>query len=59
MQNFFNNYFYNNHAGVLFTMHATQGMNNEFLRDCSTVPSDPNFYSGIVTNQLSKNKIVS
>jgi hypothetical protein len=49
LQNFYNNYYYNNHAGVLFTMRVNDGINNEFLRNCSTIPSEPNFCSGAVT----------
>jgi hypothetical protein len=49
MIQYYHNYYYNNNAGVLFT---TEEMNN--LRECSTVPSNPNFCSGGVTIQGSK-----
>lgn len=50
LQNFNNNY-YNNCAGVLFTMPFSGDMNNGFLQQ-STVPSDPDaFCSGGMTIQ--------
>lgn len=51
LQNF-NNNFYNNCAGVLFTMPSGE-MNNGFLQQCSTVPSDPELCSGGMTIQES------
>ncbi len=53
LQQFYNNYNYNNQAGVLFTMHVTEEINNGFLRNCSTLPSDPNF----INSELNLQKI--
>lgn len=51
MQNFHHNYYYNNHAGVLFTMNGTEDINNGFLK------SDPNFCSGGITIQGTNTKM--
>jgi hypothetical protein len=57
LQNFQNNY-YNNQAGVLFTMPVSSGeINNGFLQQCSTVPSggvDPDICSGGMTQSQTK-----
>jgi hypothetical protein len=56
LQNFQNNY-YNNQAGVLFTMPVSTGeINNGFLQQCSTVPSgvDPDLCSGGLTQSQTK-----
>ena len=50
MQNYYNNFCHNIQAGVLFTMNGSKDiMGNDFLGNCSTVPSEPNFVGNGVT----------
>jgi hypothetical protein len=41
--------FYNNIAGVLFTMPVSEEIKNVYLQQSASVPSDPNLYSGQLT----------
>ena len=60
MHNFNSNY-YNNQAGVLFTMPISSGdINNAFLQQCSTVPSaDPDLCSGVTGLTQNQTKLMT